>query len=643
MKYGISLLIGAVLLLAIPESVQASPFQRGFRGGGGGGRSMGGGASINRGRASMPHMGGASRPSPAARPNVSRPNVSRPNVSRPAQRPAQRPNLPTTRPSLPTTRPSLPTTRPGGGLPTTRPATRPGSTLPGSTGGFKPSLPNQRPGAGNRPNLPGDLNRPSTRPGNVGNQRPGTNRPTIQPGTRPSFPDLGGSTGNGRPGGNRPGGIGNLPGGNNNRPSLPGNANRPGGGNRPSTGDLGDFLGIEGGLNRPTPRPGQRPGSGNRPGENRPGETRPGTNRPGANRPGENRPGNNRPGTNRPGNIPGGNRPDRPSTINRPSTRPGDRLPGQINRPPVGRPGANNRPINIGSINVGNSNFTNRPSWANINNNQINSVRNRWSNQINGLHNWPTTYPARIGYWNGWGNNVRHHWRWHNYHHRWFAGDWWSQHPGAVCRWHYYHRFNYHPWGYWWTYPAWTTVGTWFNWSANQSAWSEPVYYDYGTQGNVVYQDNSVYINGTEVATSTEFAESAAVLATVDPPANEQEAEEAEWLPLGTFALSTDEDDLEPSRMVQLAVDRNGIIAGTLYNITTDSTQAIQGQVDKETQRVAFRLGESDEVVAETGLYNLTQDSAPLLVHFGTQRTEKYNLVRLAAPEEEAEATDAAE
>jgi hypothetical protein len=56
--------------------------------------------------------------------------------------------------------------------------------------------------------------------------------------------------------------------------------------------------------------------------------------------------------------------------------------------------------------------------------------------------------------------------------------------------------------------------------------------------------------------------------------------------------------------------------------------------VDKQTQRVAFRIGESESLVAETGLSNLTQDEAPLLVHFGPEQTEDYLLVRLEQPEE---------
>ena len=62
--------------------------------------------------------------------------------------------------------------------------------------------------------------------------------------------------------------------------------------------------------------------------------------------------------------------------------------------------------------------------------------------------------------------------------------------------------------------------------------------------------DNSVYINGDQVATSTEFAQSAAELATVPAPASEEEAEHVEWLPLGTFAVSAGESDVDPNRIV---------------------------------------------------------------------------------------------
>lgn len=102
---------------------------------------------------------------------------------------------------------------------------------------------------------------------------------------------------------------------------------------------------------------------------------------------------------------------------------------------------------------------------------------------------------------------------------------------------------------------------------------------------------------------------------------------------------AANEKDTQPSMIIQLAVSKEGILSGTLYNIDTDQTQALQGQVDKETQRAAFRIGESESIVAETGLYNLTQEQAPVLVHFGAEKVENYLLVRLEQPEEEAAET----
>lgn len=184
-------------------------------------------------------------------------------------------------------------------------------------------------------------------------------------------------------------------------------------------------------------------------------------------------------------------------------------------------------------------------------------------------------------------------------------------------------------------------MSNWFSWGAAPASWSEPIYYDYGTGGNVTYEDNSVYINGQQVATADDFAASAAALATVPPPATAEVAAKAEWMPLGTFAISTDEKDLKPSRVIQMAVSKEGIVGGTIYNYDTDKAQTVQGKVDKVTQRVAIRFGDSEDVVAETGLYNLTQEQAPLLVHFGTQKVENYLLVRLKQSEGDGESAPA--
>lgn len=355
-------------------------------------------------------------------------------------------------------------------------------------------------------------------------------------------------------------------------------------------------------------RPGTRPGDLTRPG--RPGD--------------DNLPG--RPGAgdgNRPGRPGDGNRPGRPGEGNRPG-RPGDN--GWANRP--GRPGWNDT-------------IHNRPGWSNINNGTINNIHNNWNSVINRPgNNWGRPRPDWINDRNRWGNNVRNNWNHHHWHNDWFRNNWWNGRWNNWHGWHYGYGWGNHNWNYWWTIPTWGALNNWFVWGTPGAAyWQEPIYYDYGPGGNVTFQDNSVYIAGQQIASTADFAMSAAELATVPPPATEEEAEAAEWMPLGTFALSTNEKETDPSRILQLAVDRQGVVSGTLYNTTTDQTQAIQGQVDKETQRVAFRIGDNENIVAETGLYNLTQPEAQLLVHYGTERTETFLLVRLDAPADDG--TDA--
>ena len=275
-----------------------------------------------------------------------------------------------------------------------------------------------------------------------------------------------------------------------------------------------------------------------------------------------------------------------------------------------------------------------RPHWQNLKPEQIGNVTSRWGKAIQGkdFQNWTSNHPQRPDMWHHWADNVHNHWNNAHVRNDWFRPSWWDRHVGPMPWWNYHHWWNRHPWYYWWGVPAWNSVCAWFApWG-----WSTPCYYDYGPGGNVVYQDNSVWINGQEVATAGDFAKSASELATVQMPeqADPAQAEKMDWLPLGTFALSTNKEDTSPSFVVQLAVSKEGILSGTFYNRATDATYPVQGRVDKQTQRVAFTVGNKSDVVLETGLFNLTQDEAPVLAHHGADVVETYLLVRLKAPED---------
>ena len=237
--------------------------------------------------------------------------------------------------------------------------------------------------------------------------------------------------------------------------------------------------------------------------------------------------------------------------------------------------------------------INNRPQWANIDNSTNIDINNRWNNAFTNANNrgWWNESADRAGYWNGWADGVRSDWGNYHRHDDWFGNDWWDTHHCDLGGWHYHYSYHDNGWNYWWTAPAWNSLSAWFIWSAPQQVWSQPVYYDYGAGGNVTYEGDNVYVGGEQVATADAFAQSAMDLATVAPPESEEQAAQTEWMPLGTFAVSMSEKDTQPSQTVQLAVSREGIISGTLYNIDTDQAYAVQGQVDKETQRVALRIG----------------------------------------------------
>lgn len=160
------------------------------------------------------------------------------------------------------------------------------------------------------------------------------------------------------------------------------------------------------------------------------------------------------------------------------------------------------------------------------------------------------------------------------------------------------------------------------------SAWESPAYYDYGE--GIYYEDEQVYENGKPVASAEEYYQQASDLATSAPP---PQPSETDWMPLGIFGIARDQAT-DSNALLQLAVDKNGIIAGTYYNTTTDIGRPVRGKVDKKTQRAAwtFSDGKNTDIIMETGLFNLTQDQTEALVHFGKEKTQQWLMVRLNQP-----------
>lgn len=215
--------------------------------------------------------------------------------------------------------------------------------------------------------------------------------------------------------------------------------------------------------------------------------------------------------------------------------------------------------------------------------------------------------------------------RYADFHHRPFGPGWYG--PHVPPRWNYWHYDRYRP-GYWW---GWATAGMISGWIAYD--WAAPVYYVYGPGGNVYYEGSEVYVNGEPAYSSTEYYNQAAAIAESAPSLDEEKAKTIEWMPLGVFSVVQDAAK-EGNLALQLAVSKEGIISGTVFNETNKSTHALEGSVDKKTQRAAWSFieGEGPKVIMETGIFNLSKDETNVLVHLGPKDTKIWTLVRLDKP-----------
>jgi len=405
---------------------------------------------------------------------------------------------------------------------------------------------------------------------------------------RPSTPNMSRPS----PGaGSRPGG-GISPGAMPRPGSLPSTGARPGGGianagtrpggvgpgagvgSRPSTGQLNDFLNIPaGGAGRPSTLPANRPGNlgGAMAGGGAAADF-----------------------------LQGGG--GRPSTL--PATRPGAGA-AIANRPGAGagiadRPGAGAAIANRPNAGTG---LTNRPGLS-----ERTGVNDRMTdNRAGRIENRQQYQDNRAGRRDEVRNQVREN------HPRL---DFWSDHPGWAS-WRINAPFR------------WATWGAMAGWVSPRFGWTQAVPYSYGE--NVYYQDNSVYYGDEPVATAEEYAQQAEAIIASAP---EVEPEKADWMPLGVFALTQDGQKTgpDPSLYLQLAISKEGLIAGTLHNTATDITQTVEGLADKETQRVAWAVKDKTRPIMETGIVNLTSDTGPALVHFEDGQTQQWLMVRLDEP-----------
>jgi len=191
---------------------------------------------------------------------------------------------------------------------------------------------------------------------------------------------------------------------------------------------------------------------------------------------------------------------------------------------------------------------------------------------------------------------------------------------------HYY--FDKNP--VFWSWAGFRTVSAIMPWN-----WGEGRYYDYGSGGGSYYDGSSVMYNG-EAVPAEEYAQQAEELA-LSVPEEDAESSDAsgdEWLPLGVFAVAQEgESSATPTMFMQLAVRKDGVIAGTYQNKETGETASLEGMIDGDSQRAAWTFSGKTSPIVETGIQNLTMNETQVLVHFQDGDSKTYLLVRVENPD----------
>lgn len=214
-----------------------------------------------------------------------------------------------------------------------------------------------------------------------------------------------------------------------------------------------------------------------------------------------------------------------------------------------------------------------------------------------------------------------------DYYDNYFDDHWWGR-----CRWGYgygyvgFGTYPANPW-WWWAPAAWNGLTNFIH-----ALTPTPVYVDYGT--SVIYEGDTVYVNGGTVPIA-EYSEPAVEMATTTeqapPPAPPEQGQQAEWMPLGVFALVQEEKG-DPVLLFQLSINRDGVISGAYQSAITDDQRPVSGRIDKKTQQAAWRIGENMDTVFATTLANLTLDASPVQIYFSGNRTQTWLLVRIPEP-----------
>jgi hypothetical protein len=239
-----------------------------------------------------------------------------------------------------------------------------------------------------------------------------------------------------------------------------------------------------------------------------------------------------------------------------------------------------------------------------------------------------------------------------------------NYHWGAGYPYYPYRSFGYAPYG--WGLGGWGLGGWGFGypWRWYVPGWSAATFWTFAglsTLANflgmeslidtavppmsssvVIYEGDNVYVNSQPYGSSQDYYEQAKQLALTGkqplgqvqdygPSAGTSTSQAQPWQPLGVFALARS-GQTDSDMILQLAINKDGIVHGNYFNQLTNESLEVQGAIDKKTQRISWTIGDNPKTVFDAGLGDLIKSESTVLVHYGPEATTRMSLLRLQQP-----------
>jgi hypothetical protein len=225
---------------------------------------------------------------------------------------------------------------------------------------------------------------------------------------------------------------------------------------------------------------------------------------------------------------------------------------------------------------------------------QLRQQAGQWQQAQNPPANWQGRGRARQNaqaWWNNYQNGPQP-----------FTPAWYTQHPQA---WH-----VTHPYANEWAVATAAGLAGWLGWAyaAPPSSYSSTT---------ILFDD--VPVGPQETDTLAEVY--------VDASPSDVVLPSGDWMPLGVYSL-VGAPDRPPTQLLQLSVDRQGVIRGIYYDAVTDTSHNVIGSMSRNSQQAEWSLESNPNLAFRAAIDQLMQAEGVVEVSL-PGGVEQWHLVRM--------------